>query len=397
MSTASEDVQDLRVARTTPHADVFKAGRRAARLTRTVDGVRFAYLPEYLATATAPVATTLPLVAAPTLTRAGAVPAFFAGLLPEGPRLSDLAHAVGTSRDDELSLLLAVGSDLVGDVQVVPGGARPGRSTALMAVAQYSDVDFRAYRAGTGVVDRAGLPGVQDKASAGTGRHLLKFEPAQYPGLVEAEAFFLAESRRAGIATAGAEVVRDFAGRPGLLVERFDRPADGRRLAVEDGAQALGRYPADKYAVSAEEVVTALADLCPARPVALQTLFAQLVFAWLTGNGDVHAKNLSVLATPGGEWRVAPAYDLPSTLPYGDHTMALRLQGKESGLSRRTFLAFAKEIGLPERAAVRILDALLAATSDLYDRLVAAAPPFTVRQLNDLRRALRDRRRSLSG
>ncbi|WP_414819923.1 HipA domain-containing protein [Serinicoccus sp. CNJ-927] len=38
--------------------------------------------------------------------------------------------------------------------------------------------------------------------------------------------------------------------------------------------------------------------------------------AWATGNGDLHAKNLSVLQRDG-EWRVAPVYDVPSTVPYG--------------------------------------------------------------------------------
>lgn len=39
------------------------------------------------------------------------------------------------------------------------------------------------------------------------------------------------------------------------------------------------------------------------------------VFAWLTGNGDLHAKNVSVLQQ-AGEWRIAPIYDAPPTVPY---------------------------------------------------------------------------------
>ncbi len=40
----------------------------------------------------------------------------------------------------------------------------------------------------------------------------------------------------------------------------------------------------------------ALAALCKARPVAVRNLYLQFVFAWLTGNGDLHAKNIAVLA-----------------------------------------------------------------------------------------------------
>jgi hypothetical protein len=67
----------------------------------------------------------LPTTADPVPRRGGALPAFFTGLLPEGRRLGALRRAVKTSADDELSLLLAVGGDAVGDVQVVPAGALP--------------------------------------------------------------------------------------------------------------------------------------------------------------------------------------------------------------------------------------------------------------------------------
>lgn len=106
-------------------ADVFKAGVLAATLTRSPGGVEFGYRSEYLAAGGPAVATTLPLTEQPVVTVAGAVPAFFAGLLPEGRRLSSLRRAVKTSADDELSLLLAVGSDAIGDVQVVPAGQEP--------------------------------------------------------------------------------------------------------------------------------------------------------------------------------------------------------------------------------------------------------------------------------
>lgn len=104
-------------------------------------------------------------------------------------------------------------------------------------------------------------------------------------------------------------------------MERFDRIRQGEdvvSLAVEDACQLLDLYPADKYAVGSEEVTLAAAEVCAARPVAARAALTQFAFAWLTGNGDLHAKNLSVLRQPTGEWRVAPVYDIPSTMPYGD-------------------------------------------------------------------------------
>lgn len=390
-------------------ADVYKAGRLAATLARSGPETVFTYLPEYLRAGGPPVATTLPLSSDSITTGAGAVPAFFAGLLPEGRRLNALRRAVKTSADDDLSLLIAVGSDPVGDVQVLPQDAPPVPAPPLVAVRNsFDEVSFAEVLGASGVIDRVALAGVQDKASAGMisvpatragRRYLLKVDPPEYPGVVLDEAFFIAVARRVGINVVEAEVVRDVTGRPGLLVERFDRlavPGDQgvRRIAVEDGAQVLGRYPADKYHVTAETVVTALADVCAARVVAVQALFSQLCFAWLTGNGDVHAKNLSVLSVDGTEWRVAPAYDIPSTLPYGDTTMALTMRGKASGLSRRSLLGFADDVGLPGPAAVRVLDRLLAGTTDLEAALDGADLPFTAAGKRTLIRGLRNRRRA---
>lgn len=165
-------------------------------------------------------------------------------------------------------------------------------------------------------------------------------------------------------------------------------------LAVEDAARVLGLYPSDKYRVSAEEVVAGLAAACAARALAARDIFRQLAFAWLTGNGDVHAKNISILATPAGEWRVSPAYDLPCTLPYRDHTLALAMGGSHDGLSRRSLLAFADATGVPARAAERTLSDVLDATESVPDELQAGALPFAPQVVKDWVRSLRNRRRS---
>ncbi|HUP68815.1 MAG TPA: HipA domain-containing protein [Acidimicrobiales bacterium] len=388
-------------------ADVYKSGVAAGVLRRLVDAVEFSYRSDYLERGSPPVATTLPLTEQPVRTHAGAVPPFFAGLLPEGRRLSSLRRAVKTSADDELSLLLAVGRDAIGDVQVVPEGIEPSPAEPLVQVTRdWSEVRFSDVLEDAGVVDPVALPGIQDKASArmisvpvgrAGERYLLKVDPPEYPHVVENEAFFLALAHRVGVRSASASIVRDATDRPGLLVRRFDRLAlpDGttQPLACEDACQVLGRWPADKYNLTTEQVVVALADCCPARAVALRVLYQQLCYAWLTGNGDVHAKNLSVLATVEGEWRVSPAYDLPSTVPYGDTSLALSLQGRTRGIGRRHLLALAGAIGLPERAAVRVLDGLTERLSGLEEEIRAGALPFPQKVTADLLAELRYRRR----
>jgi serine/threonine-protein kinase HipA len=362
-------------------ATVLKAGRPAAELFRAGGGIRFEYRADYSGP---PVAFSLPREAPPVHTLGGAVPPFFAGLLPEGRRLTAIQRATKTSLDDELTLLLAVGSDTAGDVQVMPEGTpgavlAPGAAASQTQVSpvvqRFEDADFEelfAAATGSELRDRAALAGVQDKLSAWItialpigwegASWILKLDPQEYPHLVANEACCYAAARASGLEVANTRVVHDRNGRSGLLVQRFDREpsAEGlHALALEDGCQVLGRYPADKYLVSSEELLTALARCCAAPLVAARDLLRQFAFAYLTGNGDLHAKNLSILQR--GEWRAAPAYDLPSSLPYGDQTMALPIMGRSGNdIRRQDFIALGQSAGLPEKATVRVLDHLLA-------------------------------------
>ncbi|PID53656.1 MAG: phosphatidylinositol kinase [Micrococcales bacterium] len=389
-------------------AIVVKQGVPAATLRRLPGAVEFAYEGAYLDSGGPAVATTLPLTDEPVRTVAGAVPAFFANLLPEGRRLTALRRAVKTSADDELSLLLAIGSDPVGDVQVLAEGIEPEHGTGEEPVVDHFDeLDFSVLLSSYGIGDPSALAGVHEKVSGrmltvplvhGGGAHLLKFQVPEFPHVVANEAYFLSVARRLRHPVVQAKVVHDRQGRPGLLVTRFDRvtDADGQlqRLPVEDGAQLLGLYPADKYAVTSEDLARRVGQVCAARPVALRAVFQQLVFAWLTGNGDLHAKNVSVVGTQG-EWRVAPIYDVPSTVPYADTTAALPLAGRRENLTRRAFLGFAADIGLPHAAAELTLAEALAATEPVIEQVQDGVIPFDHRRIQDLVRTLRRRRRDL--
>lgn len=382
-------------------AEVARAGTSAAIIERTATGTRFEYLPTYTGPA---VAHTLAVVGEPVELPAGALPPFFSGLLPEGRRLSALRAGVKTSADDELSLLLAVGSDLVGDVTVTPSGEPVKPAEPLV---NGGDISFSQLRSDSGVIDRVGLAGAQEKASGAMislptrldgVACLIKLDPPEYPDVTRIEEYFLALATRLRLPVARAELMHDREGVPGLVVERFDRVmVDGSvvSLAVEDACQLAGRYPADKYRMSAEDIVDVIASACPARLVAARNCFQQFAFAWLTGNGDLHAKNLSVLRTREGEWTVAPIYDVPSTLPYQDRTMAVPLAGRVDGLTRKAFLTFAQSIGLRPRAAASALTQVLAATEPLLDDLRSGALPLNPTLTRDIVRQLSRRRRDL--
>jgi serine/threonine-protein kinase HipA len=352
---------------------VYKTDVQAAVIVRGPHGVEFTIRPEDLAAGGAAVASTLPPTAEPLVTLAGAVPPYLSGLLPEGRRLSALRAAVKTSADDELSLLLAVGGDTVGDVRVLPEGAEPGEQEPLIRISDWSDVSFAelfAAASGAAEIDRVAIPGVQDKASAAmmtvpvagkTDRYILKLDPPEYPNLVDNEAFMLSVASRSGRTAVDADLVTDRDGKKGLLVRRFDRTADGRFLAVEDGCQVLNRYPAAKYTLSTEDVCRALAAITDAPIVTARELLRWVTFAYLTCDGDLHAKNLAVGERPDGSWQVTPVYDVPSSYPYGDYTMALSINAKRrEDITRRDVVALGAALGVPQRAVTKAVDDILA-------------------------------------
>lgn len=385
-------------------AEVFSDRMRAGTLLRAGVDVEFQYAAGYEGPA---IATTLPVRPEPFSTgRPGAVPPFFAGLLPEGRRMAALRRAVKTSADDDLTLLLAVGTDLIGHVRVVPPGEplEPAADTVTEVFDQLSFSELFGRVLARDPADRVGLPGVQDKISGRMislpvrhrhARWILKLDPPEFPHLVENEAFFLDAAERSGLRVPHHEVVRDRDGAPGLLVQRFDRRGD-HRLALEDGCQVCARYPADKYRLSSEEVVAALSAVCGAPIVAARDLLRQFVFAYLTCNGDAHAKNFSILRQPSGEWAVSPAYDLPSSHPYGDTTTALTVHDKSrEDIGREDFLELAASSRVRPRAAARVIDELLEALPVWLHRLDEL--PFDERRIHKLRRAIEYRGRRLRG
>jgi serine/threonine-protein kinase HipA len=370
-------------------ADIYKAGVLSARLERHDGGTRFSYLPSYLQAGGPAVATSLPLSDEPVLSAAGAAPPYFTGLLPEGRRLNALRRSIKTSADDDLSLLIAAGANPVGDVQIIGHGEPLDPDDHAVRLDPKQPLDFDQLLGDPDLIDPVALAGVQDKLSAGmisvpvagTGRQfILKLNAPEFPHVVENELVMFRYAAKLRIPLSKVRLIRDVADRPGLLVERFDRvpvPGSGReevlRLAVEDGAQVLRLYPADKYNVSYSQVCHALANHCTAPLPALRNLAIQGAFAWLSGNGDLHAKNVSMVQQPSGEWSIAPVYDIPSTVVYGDKTLALTMNGKRTGLSRRHFLGWANDLGLTERAAVQVVDIALKAAGPLITDLESGA------------------------
>ncbi len=402
-----EEIRDI------DRVHVHKAEHRVGVIERTKSGARFAYDPEYLERAQdeklGPVAFAMPLTDEDYEISGDNLHPFFAGLLPEGLRLTALVSALKTSADDMFSLLAASGSDTIGDVFVtLDGKVAAEKSSGEVELEQASFKELLEQSlASLGLESSSAdiaIPGIQPKISAAMisfpvsvakrrKRYLMKLAPEKFPRLVENEHFFMELASSCGLDAAKTSVIHDINSVPALLVERFDRVWDKSakkiaRLHQEDACQLLSRYPQDKYRLSMREIAEGISSVASSPIIEQSKLLALTVFSYLIANGDMHAKNVSVIAKDG-RVVLTPAYDLVSTLPYGDQTMALELEGRKTKLRVADFVAWGKRGGLREAAVestIRRVTDKIAPAIDELERI-----GLDEKKTDFLRRSIRER------
>jgi serine/threonine-protein kinase HipA len=197
--------------------------------------------------------------------------------------------------------------------------------------------------------------------------HILKPElpRSDYPGLARNEYFCMRLATRCGLSTAGVELVTA-AGRPCLVVERFDREQvtwPHHRVHQEDLCQALALTPDFKdqrqgWRLPSYRALADLLDRHSGWPGLDRLSGAQAaVFHHLVGNADAHAKNISLLHVRDGV-RLAPLYDVVSTAVYPDPSTELSLSvGDELNPDAITSIHWsdlADEFGLNAKAFERV-------------------------------------------
>jgi serine/threonine-protein kinase HipA len=118
-----------------------------------------------------------------------------------------------------------------------------------------------------------------------------------------------------GIETAENALIFFSDGAQAYITKRFDRQADGRKLAQDDFASLAGRTPQThgehyKYLGNYLDTFELMRKYVPAYTVESPKLLRILMFNYLFSNGDAHFKNFSLLETDQGDYRLSPAYDL---------------------------------------------------------------------------------------
>lgn len=393
-------------------ADVYRGPELMGTLERTDVGSVFRYDPR-LYDKPGGISFRMPFARREFTAGGGSIPPFFAGLLPEGARLTAIKDAVKTSLDDQFSLLLAAGPDFVGDVSVVPEGQILAESPARIDIGRLTSITFDdVWRkvVGEAALEEKSIAGVHRKISAqrismpirgksNAGEFILKLNSPDKPDLVANEAFFLKFAKICRIDAVQARIVFDSAGMSGLLVRRFDREVDSNnqrasKLHVEDACQFLDRYPASKYTVSFAEVLQGILEFATASKAEVLKCLRLYAFAYLIANGDLHAKNISLITKRDGRVELSPAYDVLSTLPYGDNKMALKVEGRDDNIKSRDLIATADRLGIPSEAVGLMLKKLIdqvAKNLSTYDSL-----PFSTKQQAHLRETTEKRLRDLS-
>jgi serine/threonine-protein kinase HipA len=334
------------------------------------------------------------------------VRAFCQGLLPDNENvLERWARDFQVSAGNPFALLTHVGEDCAGAVQFV----RPERVDAILAnvgsVVPLTDEQIAArlrtlrrdpsawHMASAGQFSLAGAqaktalhfdPSVGqwgDPSGAVPTTHIIKPAIAGFDDHDLNEHLCLTAARIAGLRAATSQVLT-FDAERSIVVDRYDRLTrqDGSvaRIHQEDMCQALGVPPSAKYqsdgGPTPEQIIELLRRVVEPPGVAdleVDRFVDALALNWLIGGTDAHAKNYSVLLTPG-QVRLAPLYDVASSLPYDDMylprlRLAMRIgsEYRVTAINRRHWDAFADQNGLDADRTKQRID-------DLARRLPAA-------------------------
>ena len=345
-----------------PELIVVLAGRDIGRVLRDNRGrLTFVYAEDWRQSRGAyPLSLSIPLAAAEHGHKP--VEAFLWNLLPDNDAvLARWGQRFQVSPRNPFALLSHVGEDCAGAVQFV----HPDRLDAVIGagpatVEWLEDKDIaqrlRALREdrtswrSQGDIGQFSLAGAQPKTAllrengrwgVPSGRtpttHILKPPTGAFDGHAENEHLCMRLASALGLIVARSQV-QWFEDQVAIVIERYDRertPSGIIRVHQEDFCQALAILPTHKYenegGPGARAAVELLRTFSGRAQEDVQRFVDALVFNWLIGGTDAHAKNYALLIGAEGRARLAPLYDIASILPYDFDIRQVRLAMRVGG------------------------------------------------------------------
>lgn len=261
-------------------------------------------------------------------------PPAFEMILPEGERRQRIESSRKILRTDDFSLLSYVGPNPVNRVRFLPPGTGPNQEVPPLPTPKeiancssgralfqrlMADVDLRQGIAGVqpkvlGAVENAQKMSPDLRQQRGS-THILKASTTAFPFLAANEFICLRIFEAAGLTVPKVTLSADG---ELLLVERFDTLGNGKHLGFEEAAVLMGETSATKYQRDYGSMIESLALFVDVRfeEAMRRDVTKALVLNWLLGNGDAHLKNFGVVYRSDLDVRLAPFYDVVSTLPY---------------------------------------------------------------------------------
>lgn len=164
------------------------------------------------------------------------------------------------------------------------------------------------------------------------------------------------------------------------VIERFDRIDDfpeQKRIHALDACQTLGLSRSVKYALSHVDQLSQFSESLRGKGAAKIAIFNWAIFNAVVGNTDAHLKNLSCLVSSQGAV-LSPFYDLICTAIYeGDRGYLNAEPSQPMGnaktlgeLTREDIFAFDKDLGLPLKLCLILLNKLLNEIKAKADKLI---------------------------
>ncbi|MBT4089662.1 MAG: type II toxin-antitoxin system HipA family toxin [Deltaproteobacteria bacterium] len=300
------------------------------------------------------------------------LPTFFANLLPEGPLRDYLAKKAGVSEKREFHLLKILGPDLPGAITIQESG--------FGTLSDIGEAKKQSIKEGGKAAFRFSLAGVQFKFSAvkeatggltipaegSGGSWIVKLPSMTFDKVPENEFAMMRLAGEIGISIPDINLIpiSRITGLPkdihkikgsALAVKRFDRMADGSMVHIEDFAQIFRVYPEKKYEKANYRNIAEVIWAESGQEDIIEFV-RRLVFSTLIGNGDMHLKNWSLIYPDQRQAKLAPAYDLLSTIPYieeANTALNLLRERDMAGLSFERLSHFAAKARLPEKLVLK--------------------------------------------
>ena len=103
-------------------------------------------------------------------------------------------------------------------------------------------------------------------------------------------------------------------------------------------------------------------------------IFELTLFSFITGNGDMHLKNFSLMKNKNGHFRLTPAYDLlPTRLLLSENEdpeeLALNLGGKKSRFKLKDFVEYGQYLSIPDKVIDKTIEQFHRSHKTMVSRL----------------------------